>query len=177
MPIGNIKPTQISEFSINFGFCSTRILLVALCWRNPWHCSIGVVHVPTAIDMRGGTVIQICRSVQSKCRLLCFLPHCSRTIFLLTSVQKTNNNGPLILYNIHSYTILPHYKWQFYPCTSSKLGTGYLMIMHTVKHILDTHFPENWRLGRRVVCICGVILFVGKCGSHVWEIWNSATAY
>jgi hypothetical protein len=105
----NMKPTQISEFCINFGFCSTRIHLVALYWRNPWHCSTGGAHVPTAIVMRVGTVTQTCRSVQSKCRLLCPLPQSSRTIFLLTSVHRTNNNDLLYLSNIHSYTILSHY--------------------------------------------------------------------
>lgn len=105
----NIKPTQISEFSTNFGFCSTRIHLVALCWRNPWHCSTGGAHVPTAIVTRGGTVTQTCRSVQSKCRLLCLLPRSSRATFILTSVPRTNNNDLLKLSNIHSYTILPHH--------------------------------------------------------------------
>jgi hypothetical protein len=158
---------------------------VALYWRNPWHCSTGGAHVPTAIVMRGGTETQTCRSVQSKCSLLYLLPQPSRTIFLLTSVYRTNNNDLLKLSNIHSCTILSIIKW-FYPCTSSKLGTGCLKIKHTLKHILHTHFPENWRLRRVVLYVESSCLSVnevviceryGKCGSHLWEIWNSVTAH
>lgn len=118
----NIKPTQISEFSINFGFCSTRIHLVALCWRNPWHYSTGEVHVLTAIVMRGGTVTQTCRLVQSKCRLLCLLPQSSRTVFLLTSIHQTNKNDLLKLSIIHSYTILFHYKMTILSSYIIKIG-------------------------------------------------------
>jgi hypothetical protein len=118
----NIQPTQISEFSTNFGFCSKRIHLVALCWRNPWHCSTGGAHVPTAIVMRGGTVTQTCRSVQSKCRILYLLPQSSRATFILTSVHRTNNNDLLKLSNIHSYTILPHHKMTILSSYMIKIG-------------------------------------------------------
>jgi len=119
----NIKPTQISEFSINFRFCSTRTHLVALYWRNPWPCSTGGVHVPTAIAMRGGTVTQTCRSVQSKYRLLCLLPQSSRTTVLLTSVHRPNNND-LKLSNIHSYTILSHCKMMILSSYIIKIGNS-----------------------------------------------------
>jgi len=120
----NIKPTQISEFSINFGFCSTRIHLVVSFWRNPWHYSTGGAHVLTAIVMRGGTVTQTYRSVQSKCRLLCLLTQSSRTIFLLTSVHGTNKNDLLKVSIIHSYTILSHYKMLILSSYIIKIGNS-----------------------------------------------------